>query len=194
VALVLGLGNPGTRYARTRHNVGWRVIEALNLRWKAVSGEKVPEYRSWDAEFAGHAVSLVRPQTFMNESGRALDAWRGRHDFEIASLLAVADDVYLPVGMLRLRARGSSGGHRGLESLERALGSREYARLRVGIGAAPGEELGEHVLDEFGAEEEPKVDESVRLAAEAVECWIGEGLLAAMNKFNRRVRKEVPES
>ena len=192
--LVLGLGNPGARYTRTRHNAGLRVLATLRRRWRAVAGEAVDEYGSWRAVVGGREVALLRPLTFMNECGRALDAWRARHPVDLAELLVIADDVYLPVGTLRLRARGSSGGHRGLESVEAALGTREYARLRIGVGSAPSEALREHVLDAFTDEEQAEAEEAVRLAADAVECWVGEGLLAAMNRFNRRARKEVSGS
>jgi len=107
----------------------------------------------------------------------------------------VTDDVYLPVGALRLRSRGSSGGHRGLESIEAALGSRDFPRLRIGVGGTESSaELRQHVLDTFAPEQRPAVDEAVRRAADAVECWLADGILAAMNRFNRRVRREVPES
>jgi PTH1 family peptidyl-tRNA hydrolase len=194
VALVLGLGNPGARYARTRHNVGWRVLEALVDRWEAAPGEGGPLYRSWRAERGGTRVDLVAPLTFMNRCGEALAAWRERHGIEPAGLLVVADDVYLPLGCVRLRARGSSGGHLGLEGVEAALASRDYARLRLGVGAAEdAAALRRHVLEEFAEEEEEQVEQAVRVAADAVECWRGEGMLAAMNRFNRRVRKEVSE-
>ena len=191
---MLGLGNPGARYERTRHNVGVRVTEALIGRWKARPVASGPEYRAWEAAPGGRAVSLMRSQTYMNESGRAIAAWRERNALDLAELLVVADDVYLPVGMVRLRAGGSSGGHRGLESIEQTVGTREFARLRVGVGEAPGEALREHVLETFDDEEEGAVAESIVKAADAVEVWLGEGLLAAMNRFNRRVRKEEPES
>ena len=193
MALVLGLGNPGARYERTRHNVGAKVVEALVGRWKAQPAESAPEYRSWEAVPGGRATALLRTRIFMNESGLALAAWRARHPLEVAELLVVADDVYLPVGMLRLRPGGGSGGHRGLESIGETLGSWEFARLRIGVGEAPGEALREHVLDEFSDGEEKEVAEAVLEAADAVECWIGEGMLAAMNRFNRRVGKEDPE-
>jgi PTH1 family peptidyl-tRNA hydrolase len=193
VALVLGLGNPGARYERTRHNVGVRVVETLVGRWKARPGESAAEYRAWEASPGGHAAALLRTRVYMNESGMALAAWRARHGLEIAELLVVADDVYLPVGMVRLRPGGGSGGHRGLESIGEALGSWEFARLRVGVGEAPGEALREHVLDEFSEAEEAEVAEAVLEAADAVESWIGEGMLAAMNRFNRRVSREDPQ-
>ena len=193
MALVLGLGNPGARYARTRHNVGWRVLEELERRWRAGAGERTAEYRAGTAVFEGHTVDLVWPLGFMNLSGMALSAWRERHPFEPGEILVVADDVYLPVGWLRIRERGSSGGHRGLESIEAALGSREYARLRIGVGGTEAAPLRDHVLDTFDAEEEAVVSEAVTQAANAVECWIVDGVMAAMNRFNRRVPREVSE-
>ncbi|TMQ59506.1 MAG: aminoacyl-tRNA hydrolase [Candidatus Eisenbacteria bacterium] len=193
MALVLGLGNPGTRYERTRHNVGARVVEALAGRWRARPGESAAEYRAWEARVGDRAAVLLRTKMYMNESGAALAAWRARHPLEIAELMVVADDVYLPVGMVRVRPGGSSGGHRGLESVGAALDTWEFARLRIGVGQAPGEALREHVLDEFDEAEESEVAEAVLIAADAVECWIGEGLLAAMNRFNRRVGKEDSE-
>lgn len=193
--LVLGLGNPGERYGRTRHNVAWWVLEALAERWKATRFEECREYQSVRAVVADREVSLMKPLTFMNRSGEALQIWQQRHGLAALDLLVVSDDVYLPLGSIRIRARGASGGHRGLESLEQALGSREFTRLRLGVGAADSSaELKEHVLDEFAPEEQPALDEMVRLAAEAVECWVQAGTLSAMNQFNRKVRKEVPES
>jgi PTH1 family peptidyl-tRNA hydrolase len=193
VALVLGLGNPGARYARTRHNVGWRVLERLVGRWVARPAGGHDTWRAWRAERSGRAVDLVVPLTYMNASGAALESWRERHGLEPGELLVVVDDVYLPVGSLRMRVAGSSGGHRGLESLEAVVG-REFARLRVGVGAADAAELREHVLDEFDEDEKTVVDEAIERAADAVECWLDEGALAAMNRFNRRTRMEEPES
>src|SRR5262245_8979757 len=141
-------------------------------------------------------VELMRPQTYMNLSGQAVEHWVHRYEEEGGAddLLVVVDDVYLPVGTLRLRARGTSGGHRGLESIESSLGGREFARLRIGVGAAEtSAELKEHVLAAFGSEEEPIVESAVQLAADAVECWTNDGIVTAMNRFNRRVGKEVSE-
>jgi PTH1 family peptidyl-tRNA hydrolase len=194
VALVLGLGNPGPRYARTRHNVGWRVLERLVGRWGAAPAGEHDTWRAWRAERVGRTVDLLVPLTYMNASGAALEAWRGSQPLDPAGLLVVVDDVYLPVGRLRLRTSGSSGGHRGLESLEQVVG-REFARLRIGVGAAEDPAgLREHVLDEFGVEEETVVDEALERAADAVECWVAEGSLAAMNRFNRKTSMEESES
>jgi PTH1 family peptidyl-tRNA hydrolase len=163
-------------------------------RWQARPAGGTDTWRAWRAERSGRVVDLVVPLTYMNASGAALETWRERHGLDPAGLLVVVDDVYLPVGSLRLRAAGSSGGHRGLESLEAVVG-REFARLRVGVGAAEDAAgLREHVLDEFEEDERAVVDEAVERAADAVECWLDEGVLAAMNRFNRRTRREDSES
>ena len=191
MALVVGLGNPGAPFARTRHNVGWRVVEILVRRWHARPDDRSPLYRAWSAERGSRTVHLLTPLTFMNLSGTALTAWTERHELEPAGLLVVADDVYLPFGTLRMRRSGSSGGHRGLESIEAALGRRDYDRLRIGVGAAEhAGALREHVLKEFEAEDEAAVDEVLELAADAVESWADEGATAAMNRFNRRAPRE----
>jgi PTH1 family peptidyl-tRNA hydrolase len=194
VRLVVGLGNPGARYAGTRHNVAWEVLETLARRWNAAGGEATPEYTTRRAERPGGTVVLLRPLTFMNRAGEALIAWQRAAGDDAGDLLVVTDDVYLPVGTVRLRAQGSSGGHRGLESIEQVLGHRQYGRLRLGVGAAEsGAELKEHVLDRFTAAERERMDEAVGIAADAVDWWVAEGILAAMNRFNRRAGKEVSE-
>lgn len=189
--VVLGLGNPGERYARTRHNVAWRLIERLVERWRALPAESEPRYRAWRAARGERDVDLVVPLTYMNRSGEALAAWSARHGTPVAELLVVADDVYLPAGFLRLRARGSSGGHRGLASIEETLGGTEYARLRIGVGAAEAAaRLPEHVLAAPAPEEEADLEAGLHAAEDAVACWLERGLTAAMNEFNRKVRKE----
>jgi len=185
VPVVLGLGNPGERYARTRHNVAWRTLDALAARHATEELRGQTAFRARRMDLAGREVRLLKPLTYMNRSGEALAAWREREGVEQA-LLVVSDDVYLPLGRLRVRARGSSGGHRGLESIEAVVG-RGYDRLRIGVGAADdAAQLREHVLEEFAPEEEPVLEEAIRRAADAVECWIAEGVLGAMNQFNRR--------
>ena len=191
MAIVLALGNPGEKYERTRHNVGWRVLDELVARWKAAGPERAAESLVWRAAPDGREVLLVKPQTFMNASGEALNAWR-ETNLSPGDLLVVGDDVYLPVGTLRIRAQGSAGGHRGLESVEGALGTRDYARLRIGVGG-PESNLREHVLERFTEDEEAEIEKSVHDAADAVECWLKDGLTAAMNRFNRRAGREVSE-
>ena len=192
--LVVGLGNPGGRYAGTRHNVAWRVLDELVRRWRANDVETTPAYVARRADVAGDTVVLMQPLTFMNNAGDAVDAWQHGPQGPAAALLVVGDDVYLPVGALRVRARGSSGGHRGLESIERTMGHRDFARIRIGVGAAESSaDLREHVLAGFTAVEQKRVDETVAKAADAVECWVAEGVIAAMNRFNRKADKEVRE-
>lgn len=206
--LVVGLGNPGSRYARTRHNVAWRMLDVLAARHAAADVPGHATFRARRTRLAEREVSLLQPLTYMNRSGEAVRAWREREGME-TGLLVVSDDVYLPLGRLRIRAGGSSGGHRGLESIEAAVGSPNYDRLRIGVGAAEDTAaLREHVLEEFAPEEEPVLEGAIRRAADAVECWVAEGALAAMNRFNRRedpgqpsegrkpaaVRQEEPES
>jgi PTH1 family peptidyl-tRNA hydrolase len=186
VHLVVGLGNPGERYARTRHNVAWAVLDELAARHRAQPAPGHTTFRARAAVIDGRAVELLEPLTFMNLSGEALLAWRDRRGRE-DDLLVVSDDVYLPLGTLRVRTSGSTGGHRGLESIEAAVGSRDYARLRIGVGAADSSAaLREHVLEEVAPEEAPALAEAVRRAADAVGTWVAEGTLAAMNQFNRR--------
>lgn len=195
MVLVVGLGNPGADYASTRHNVGWWVLERLRERWKAAPAEKSQSYRVWQCEVAGRSVGLVAPQTYMNLSGEALQEWRTAHpEMEIEDLLVIADDVYLPVGRLRLRAAGSSGGHRGLESIEATLGTRDYTRLRIGVGETSSAELKRHVLEAPSDKEAAVLEEAADRAADAVECWVKEGLGPAMNRFNGQEPKEVSES
>lgn len=193
-ALVLGLGNPGPRHLDTRHNVGWRVVETLADRWPARLEWRGPVWRGWRAVRGGRDVHLAVPLTFMNVSGQALAAWMSRHDLAPGGLLVVCDDVYLPPGMLRFRGGGSSGGHRGLESIEVARGGRDWARLRLGVGAAPGTQaLKQHVLETFAAEDRETVETMIARAAEAVECWLDEGPAAVMNRYNRKVTKEAEQ-
>jgi PTH1 family peptidyl-tRNA hydrolase len=194
VRLVVGLGNPGERYAGTRHNVAWWVLEALAHRWQATDASVTGLYTARRARVGGRDVELMEPLTFMNLTGEAVERWMEDHGGPPEDLLVVSDDVYLPVGALRLRARGSSGGHRGLESVGAALGSWDFARLRIGVGAVESSaDLREHVLEAFSPDERPHVDEAVMRAADAVECWVAEGTRAAMNRFNRRAGKEVQE-
>jgi PTH1 family peptidyl-tRNA hydrolase len=190
----VGLGNPGERYTRTRHNVAWWVLDALAARHAATEGPSDPTYRVRQCRIAGHELALLQPLTFMNRSGEALAAWRARQGKE-DGLLVLSDDVYLPLGAMRLRTEGSSGGHRGLESIETAFGGREYARLRIGVGAAESAAaLKQHVLEEFAPEEMPALEDVVRRSADCTEVWVAEGALGAMNRFNRRVRQKETET
>ncbi|MGH3054548.1 MAG: aminoacyl-tRNA hydrolase, partial [Gaiellaceae bacterium] len=182
---------PGERNARTRHNVGWRVLAALEQRWRCESAERTELYTTRRAEVADRNVVLMWPLTYMNESGQALVTWLEHNPTEESEVLVVSDDVYLPTGTIRFRPQGSSGGHRGLESIEASLATRGFARLRIGVGETQGAELREHVLEGFEPDEEAVMEEVIPRAAEAVECWVIDGIGAAMNRFNRRANKEA---
>jgi len=184
--LVVGLGNPGGRYQRNRHNVGFMVVERLAER----HGARLR--RSWrvHAELAeirlgGERVWLCRPRTYMNRSGLAVAALMRRTGARVGDLVVVLDDVDLPPGRIRVRRRGGAGGHRGLVSVIEALGSEEFTRVRVGIGRPPpGGDLVDYVLSDFGPEERPVMKAAVERAAEAVETIVRDGVEAAMNRYN----------
>lgn len=181
--LVVGLGNPGERYAATRHNVGFRVVETLAARRRLRLGEL--ECGAFVA--ADEAVMLALPQTYMNRSGYALRCLFERHDLEASDVLVVYDDVALPLGRLRLRVRGGPGGHRGMESVIENLRTDEVARLRCGIADEDDDDerdLVAFVLEPFTAAEEETVAELVERAADACESWLAEGAATAMNRFN----------
>ena len=184
--LVAGLGNPGRRYARTRHNAGYEVVDELARR----SG--VVLRRSWRYPLEWATVSdeagdclLVKPRSYMNRSGPAISPLVRRKRLALADLIVVVDDVDLSCGRIRVRPRGSGGGHNGLKSLIAALGSDAFARVRVGVGGPPGgRSMVEHVLGGYTSAERQAVDEAVRRAAAAVGCIRRDGLDRAMNEYN----------
>lgn len=186
--LVAGLGNPGPRYAGTRHNVGFMVVDALAERRREKIDRYEPRFEGLLGELAlgNERVLLLKPTTLMNLSGRSVSAVAGFYKLALADVLVVYDDLDLPVGQLRIRAGGSAGGHRGMGDIARALGTQEIARMRIGIGSVHRSQTVEHVLNRPSPAERPLIDEAVVLTADAVECWVTEGLTPAMNKFNRR--------
>jgi peptidyl-tRNA hydrolase, PTH1 family len=188
--LIAGLGNPGPDYVATRHNIGFVLVERLAARWGADWGaRKRFDARLARLERAGQNVILCQPQTFMNASGDAVGAVARFYQLPPARTLIVLDDADLALGQIRLRAEGSSGGHHGLESIERQLGTRAYPRLRLGIGrrADDDREITDYVLGRFSAPERKVMDEVLDRACQQVECWLSEGIQAAMNKFNGAV-------
>jgi len=191
VKLVVGLGNPGKRYERTRHNVGWWVIDHLADVWHFDPWRRDGDALIADGRRGTSRVRLMKPQTYMNLSGAVLRPYLRRETWSAASdLLVVVDEVALQVGRFRLRARGSAGGHNGLKSIEGAVGSQDYARLRLGVGPVREQQergdLADYVLDRFGKEETSIVTALLPTMVELVDLWIVEGALAAMNAFNRR--------
>jgi peptidyl-tRNA hydrolase, PTH1 family len=192
---LVGLGNPGPRYAGTRHNVGHDVAHRLVERWKAKTVSRKEAFDAYQARLpggAGRQVSIVVPLLFMNRSGEALAAYEAALGERVSAeeTLVVCDDIYLPVGVIRLRRHGSTGGHNGLQSIQDHFGNAGYARLRIGVGHAGGEKLVDHVLSRFDAADEEAVRASLDRSVEAAETWAREGIRAAMNRFNQRVGEE----
>jgi peptidyl-tRNA hydrolase, PTH1 family len=185
--LIVGLGNPGVDYAQTRHNAGFLLVERLAEQWRANwELERKFQSRIAKAEREGRRVLLVQPQTFMNLSGEAVGAVSGFYRVPPAQVLVAVDDADLPLGEIRLRPGGSSGGHHGLESVERHLATREYPRLRIGIGRRDPavREITGHVLGKFGAEEKELFAQVLARAGEQIGCWLGAGIQKAMSQFN----------
>jgi PTH1 family peptidyl-tRNA hydrolase len=182
VRAILGLGNPGPRYERTRHNAGFLLLERLRPdgRWSSRGS-----YQEAEARLGERAVILARPLTFMNLSGEAAEALIARHALTPTELLVVADDVALPLGRLRIRAGGGPGGHRGLLSIVERIGTDQFPRLRAGIGPLPPEtDLAEFVLRPVDGEEWSALDRMVDRAADAARVICRQGIAAAMNLFN----------
>ena len=184
--LIVGLGNPGADYAQTRHNAGFMLVELLawreRLAWRA---EKKFQARVAKAERGGRRVMFCEPQTFMNLSGEAVGALVGFYRLPLTRLLVAVDDADLPLGEIRLRPGGSSGGHHGLESIEQHLGSRDFARLRIGIGRKDGKrEIAGHVLGRMSPGELTVMGKVLARATDQVECWLAHGLQKAMSQFN----------
>jgi peptidyl-tRNA hydrolase, PTH1 family len=194
--LIVGLGNPGRAYTQTRHNAGFLVVERLARQW---GGGWEPNRglasRLARATVDGRRVMLAQPQTYMNLSGQAVAGLVGYYRVELERLLVIVDDADLPIGGLRLRPHGSSGGHHGLESIEAQLGTRRYARLRVGIGGrgdGPREITG-HVLGRFTAVEAAWMERVFARAAEQAACWLREGVSLAMSRYNGMVQETEQE-
>ena len=195
--VILGLGNPGADYAATRHNVGWMVLDHLADVWRFERWRREGEAQATTGMVHGKKVRLLKPQTFMNLSGAVLKPYTRRPFFAAATdLLVVVDEVALPLGSYRLRARGSAGGHNGLKSVQHALGGQEYARLRVGIKPADERrdvgDLSDFVLSPFGKIERREIDDLKPRIVAAIELWLSDGIDAAMNAHNTDTKHESP--
>ena len=183
--LVVGLGNPGKRYDGTRHNVGFVILDQL-AKAPGVSSHQ----DRFDADLAewhedGEKILLLKPQTFMNLSGRAVRQVVDFYQIEHADLLVICDDMALPLGKLRFRARGTHGGHNGLRDIQSHLGTTDYARLRLGVDV-PDEQRDaiDHVLGKFKPSEKPVIEDAVSLAVQAVAMWVKQGIQKCMNQYN----------
>jgi PTH1 family peptidyl-tRNA hydrolase len=187
-ALIAGLGNPGREYAQTRHNIGFQIVSRLAEKHSLYFSRTQNEALVVVGRIGNARVVLAKPQTWMNESGRAVGPLVRFYQVELARLLIVYDDLDRPSGSLRLRSEGRHGGHNGMRSVIARLGTQEFARLRVGIGRPPGRmDPAAYVLQPFSRDEEILMDAARDRAVEAIECFLAEGIVAAMNKFNTRL-------
>ena len=197
VYLIVGLGNPGRAYANTRHNVGFMVVDRLGERWRAAwKAEKKFQSRMARVDQDARRCLLCEPQTYMNLSGEAVGAVMNFYRLTPERLLVVVDDADLPFGEIRMRAEGSSGGHHGLESIEAHLGTRQYPRLRIGIGRealASGQnaarEISGYVLGAFRAAEAELLGKVLTRARDQIECWLDEGIGKAMSRYNGKIEE-----
>ena len=189
--LVVGLGNPGKDYAGTRHNVGFEVLGGL----AAAAGLVFQREKKWQAEVCRTAegLLLLKPQTYMNLSGRAVAAAARFYKIPAEKVLVVYDDVALPLGQQRFRMTGGSGGHNGIQSLIIELGSRDFPRLKIGIGGVPGSRLTGHVLGRFREEEREVAEKALASAVDAVQVALSEGVSKAANRYNVRPKVPKPE-
>ena len=193
IFLIVGLGNPGADYAKTRHNAGFLLVEKLAAQWKADwANERKFAARMAKAERNGKRVLLCEPQTFMNLSGETVGAVTDFYQLPVSQLIVAVDDADLPFGEIRLRPSGSSGGHHGLESIEQHLGSREFARLRIGIGRKDSSrQIANYVLGKFDSSENELLEKVLSRAAGQIECWLNEGLPKAMSLFNGKIEEKI---
>ncbi|OGO05838.1 MAG: aminoacyl-tRNA hydrolase, partial [Chloroflexi bacterium RBG_13_56_8] len=179
-----GLGNPGADHADNRHNVGFQAIDHLSEVYGLASPRKQNNAFVGEIQIGSHHVLVAKPLTFMNQSGGALRSLSQRYEILPERILVIHDDLDLPLGKIRLRATGSSGGHKGIESIISKLGTRDFARLRIGIGRPNGGDPTDYVLADFTKQQLPIIQESYQLAERAVVCFLEEGIEEAMNKYN----------
>jgi PTH1 family peptidyl-tRNA hydrolase len=185
IRLVVGLGNPGPEYTETRHNLGFKVIEALELTLGIEVRQRKFNARIGAGRHRGQKVILMKPWTFMNRSGEPVAAAVGFYKLDLRDLMIVVDDMALEIGSIRVRASGSAGGHNGLADIIEKLGTDAFARCRVGIGARRRPDAVEHVLGRPESEEKPVLNRAILRARDAALCWLEYGVDKTMNEFNR---------
>jgi len=183
--LIVGLGNPGRKYAQTRHNIGFMAVDGLIKRYPVQKEIRRFNTLFGEATIDGHAVLLAKPQTFMNSSGEAVAAIAHWFKIPVDHIIVIYDDLDLPVGKLRIRPGGSSGGHRGIQSIIDHLGSSDFCRVRIGIGRPyPGRDAVDHVLERFTADEEIDIANAIDSASDAIVHLLDHSVTEAMNVFN----------
>ena len=181
--VIVGLGNPGRKYSDTRHNIGFRILEEIARRFSIEKEESRFDAIIGHIRIEGEKVLLVKPLTYMNLSGKTVQPLVRWFKLDLDDLIVIYDDMDLPPGALRLRAQGGSGGHKGMASIIERLGSREFARIRIGIGR-PDNEAIDWVLGKFSPTEQKLMEEVIGQAATAVQCWAKHGIDRAMNEYN----------
>lgn len=187
--LIAGLGNPGKEYENTRHNAGFMVLDALADKLGADISEKKHKALCGRAVIGGQKVILLKPQTYMNSSGESIRAAADYYKVDPEDILVVYDDISLAPGQLRIRAKGSAGGHNGIKSIIAHLGTEVFPRVKVGVGQKPRQyDLADYVLGHFSGEERERMAEGYRHAAEAVKYMVTDRVDEAMNEYNRKVR------
>jgi peptidyl-tRNA hydrolase, PTH1 family len=197
MSLIVGLGNPGEKYLRTRHNIGFRVVEAFASRYRLRFDTHEKNALTASGRVAGGAVTLAKPLTFMNISGRAVAPLSRLYIETLREMLVVFDDIDLPLGRIRIRESGSAGSHNGMKSIIEELGTEQFPRLRFGIRGEdyePGEDLARYVLGEFSPQDEEIVEAGIRRSVEALFLFARGDLRRAMNEFNRDPAPENTES
>ncbi|MEZ4701525.1 MAG: aminoacyl-tRNA hydrolase [Rhodothermales bacterium] len=189
--LIIGLGNPGAEYADTRHNVGFMVVDALAASTKTtLSMEAGPVLMGWTS-LRGFSVGFAKPLTYMNRSGGAVKGLLKRHQLAPADMLVIVDDIHLDMGAVRIRQKGSSGGHNGVQDIIDSLQTTDFPRIRIGIGNdfPPGRQA-DYVLSPFAGSERPAIEEAVRIAHDAARVFVTDGIVTVMNRFNSRSSAE----
>ena len=192
--LIVGLGNPGPRYRDTRHNVGFGCVDLLAQRWGIAVNDRRRTTVLGQGYRNGQPVVLAKPRTFMNLSGESVAYLLARFGGRPADLVVIYDEMALPVGRIRLRARGSDAGHNGIKDIIRTVHTVDFPRLRIGIGGPGMTGSVDHVLGRFSDAESPMVDDAIHRAADAVECLLSEGINIAMNRYNTDPQRNEPAS
>lgn len=188
---IIGLGNPGMKYAGTRHNIGFDAVTAIADKYNLSINNKKFKGVYADGHIAGEKVLLVQPQTFMNLSGECVREVADFYKLNPDEIIIICDDINLDVGRLRIRKKGSAGGHNGLKNIIAHLGTEEFPRIRVGVGEkTEGWDLADYVLARFDKDSEPVIREALANVVGAVETWISEGIDAAMNRYNVSAKKK----
>ncbi len=192
--IIIGLGNPGPRYSLTRHNVGFMLIDALSEHVKIPIQKTGCHSYYGKGRFAGEDVILAKPVTYMNKSGLAVSSLCGFYKVPSENLLVIYDDLDLPLGTVRLRSGGGSGGHNGVKSIISDVGTEAFSRMRIGIDRPRFNNVVDYVLQPFSEEEQPILENTLPLAVDAATEFIEQGIVAAMNKFNKKSAQEPLQS